>query len=128
MISTCLKTELKTRIGTLTKKLFERQKLRAGEDKRRAIDSVTIAADEVRISLIKYLTVNAAPNDVCSQAARTGQGYLVLRLDVGLEPKALLEAITAVRKHHTELCILLLSPDQAKGKVFAVAVSLFELQ
>eukprot|EP00210_Caulerpa_lentillifera_P006221 g5942.t1 len=100
VISTCLKTELKSRIVNLTKAIFERQKLRAGEDKKRVVETITTAGEE---------------------AVAAGLGYLILRLDVGLEPKALLEVVTTLRKKHAEICVLLFSVDGNRNKVFAVA-------
>ena len=52
VISVCLKNELKTKIATLSKALFEQQKQQAANNKKHATAAVTSAAQKVSYLII----------------------------------------------------------------------------
>ena len=45
-------------------------------------------------------------------AVAAGQTFGVIRVDVGLDPKALLEAWNAIQKQHAKLPVIMFSTDQ----------------
>ena len=55
------------------------------------------------------------------QAASAGKKFAVVQIDVGLAPKACQDAWAEVQKQHTDMAVLFISPDAAKGKALVWA-------
>ncbi len=59
----------------------------------------------------KQRATQAAVADA-DKAVAAGQSFGVIRVDVGLDPKALLEAWNAIQKQHPQLPVIMFSTDQ----------------
>lgn len=99
--SAVLKAEMKNRMMALTKKSIEMQKGIAMGNKKKVLEEMMHEA---------------------KKASEEGTTYLVHRVDVGLDSKALLEAINAIQAKYEKMCVLLFSVDEQKKKALAYAV------
>lgn len=90
------KAELRDELAVLSKRAAGASKAAAAANKERAVAAAVAAADE---------------------AAGAGQSWVVTRVDVGLDPKALTEAWTAISAKHPGIAAVLVSVDVEKGKV-----------
>ncbi|KAL6774483.1 TSA1 [Auxenochlorella protothecoides x Auxenochlorella symbiontica] len=97
-ISTVAKAELRGELQTQLKRVLDEQKREAAANKDRAVAAAVTAADA---------------------AAAVGSRFLVTRLDVGLDAKAVQEAWNAIAKAHPSLPVLLASAGEDKALVFA---------
>uniref|UniRef100_A0A061SAZ8 Alanine--tRNA ligase n=1 Tax=Tetraselmis sp. GSL018 TaxID=582737 RepID=A0A061SAZ8_9CHLO len=94
------KSELRKRVAKLVSKLTEMKKVLAAENIKKATGAAVAVADE---------------------AASQGEAYVVAKVDVGLDPKAVMEACNAVQKKHGDMAVMLLSSDPNKEKALAYA-------
>ena len=96
------KQAIRTKLAAESKKLVELAKKAAGENKKRAVAS---AVDFVR------------------KAAGEGMRACVLKIDVGLDSKALLEAVETALKEEPSMSLILFSAgvEKKKSKVMAYA-------
>ncbi|DBB11178.1 hypothetical protein WJX82_002672 [Trebouxia sp. C0006] len=92
------KAALRDQLASLQKRVLEGQKKAAAANKQRATQAAVADADK---------------------AVSAGQKFGVMRVDVGLDPKALLEAWNAIQKQHPKLPVIMFSTDQGKGKALA---------
>ncbi|GMH32692.1 hypothetical protein BSKO_00526 [Bryopsis sp. KO-2023] len=99
VIPAAVKASLKTRLGVVTKKLLEMQKAVAADNKKKAIELACGGADE---------------------AHNKNLPYAVLRVDVGLDSKALNDAAAGILSKYPEMCVMLWSVDESKGKALAL--------
>jgi len=100
VIPVVLKAEIRTKLAAQSKKLLEMAKKSAGENKKIAVDNA--------IQAVKA-------------AAKDNRKVCVLQIDVGLDSKALLEAVDAALKAEEAMALMVFSADQAKKKVMAYA-------
>ena len=63
----------------------------------------------------KQVATQAAVADA-NAAVAAGQKFGVMRVDVGLDPKALLEAWNAIQKQHPRLPVIMFSSDQGNNR------------
>ena len=87
------KAFLRDQLAALQKRVLEGQKKASAANKQRATQAAVADADA---------------------AVAAGQKYGVMRVDVGLDPKALLEAWNAIQKQHPHLPVIMFSIDQGK--------------
>ncbi len=87
------KATLRDQLASLQKRVLEGQKKAAAANKQRATQAAVADADK---------------------AVTAGQKCGVMRVDVGLDPKALLEAWNAIQKQHPKLPVIMFSTDQGK--------------
>ncbi|KAL3153432.1 hypothetical protein ABBQ38_011767 [Trebouxia sp. C0009 RCD-2024] len=92
------KASLRDQLAALQKRVLEGQKKASAANKQRATQAAVADADA---------------------AVAAGQKFGVIRVDVGLDPKALLEAWNAIQKQHEKLPVIMFSTDHGKGKVLA---------
>ncbi|KAL0043139.1 hypothetical protein WJX79_010270 [Trebouxia sp. C0005] len=94
-ISAAQKAALRDQLASLQKRVLEGQKKAAAANKQRATQAAVADADK---------------------AVTAGQRFGIMRVDVGLDPKALLEAWNAIQKQHPKLPVIMFSTDEGKGK------------
>jgi alanyl-tRNA synthetase len=99
-IPVSLKAEVNDLLAAYTKKLLEAAKKMGAENKKKAVEEAVAAVNE---------------------AAENGGKYCVLRVNVGLDAKALGEAVTQAQKAHAGVPLMLLSTDEAKDKLMVYA-------
>lgn len=87
------KAALRDQLAALQKRVLEGQKKASAANKQRATQAAVADADA---------------------AVAAGQKFGVIRVDVGLDPKALLEAWNAIQKQHAKLPVIMFSTDQGK--------------
>ena len=87
------KASLRDQLAALQKQVLEGQKKASAANKQRATQAAVADADA---------------------AVAAGQKFGVIRVDVGLDPKALLEAWNAIQKQHAQLPVIMFSTDQGK--------------
>lgn len=92
------KAALRDQLAALQKRVLEGQKKAASANKQKATQAAVADA---------------------AAAVAAGHRYGVMRVDVGLDPKALLEAWNAIQKQHPHLPVIMFSTDQGKGKALA---------
>ncbi|KAA6428526.1 MAG: Alanyl-tRNA synthetase [Trebouxia sp. A1-2] len=97
-ISAAQKAALRDQLASLQKRVLEGQKKAAAANKQRATQAAVADADK---------------------AVTAGQRFGIMRVDVGLDPKALLEAWNAIQKQHPKLPVIMFSTDEGKGKALA---------
>ncbi len=85
------KASLRDQLASLQKRVLEGQKKAAAANKQHATQTAVADADA---------------------AVAAGQKFGVMRVDVGLDPKALLEAWNAIQKQHPRLPVIMFSSDQ----------------
>ena len=97
------KASLRDQLAALQKRVLEGQKKASAANKQRATQAAVADADA---------------------AVAAGHKYGVMRVDVGLDPKALLEAWNAIQKQHPHLPVIMFSIDQGKlhFRVWEVAI------
>jgi len=95
------KAELRKEVAMLLGKVNEFKKAQAAENKKKATSLALACADE---------------------AAAGGSAYMITKVDVGLDTKAVMEACTAIQKKHANMAVMLLSADPSKEKALAYAV------
>ncbi|KIZ04229.1 alanyl-tRNA synthetase [Monoraphidium neglectum] len=101
VIPAAAKAAIREDVAALARRVLEAQRVAAAAAKERATEEALAAADE---------------------AAAKGARHVVRRIDVGTDPKALAQAVTAITsKHGDALAALLISVDAEKGKVLAYA-------
>lgn len=88
------KAALRDQMAALQKRVLEGQKKASAANKQRATQAAVADADA---------------------AVAAGQKFGVIRVDVGLDPKALLEAWNAIQKQHAKLPVIMFSTDQGKS-------------
>ena len=88
------KASLRDQLAALQKRVLEGQKKASAANKQRATQAAVADADA---------------------AVAAGQKFGVIRVDVGLDPKALLEAWNAIQKQHAKLPVIMFSSDQGKS-------------
>eukprot|EP01025_Chloroclados_australasicus_P014578 TRINITY_DN16848_c0_g2_i5.p1 TRINITY_DN16848_c0_g2~~TRINITY_DN16848_c0_g2_i5.p1 ORF type:complete len:1226 (-),score=185.41 TRINITY_DN16848_c0_g2_i5:256-3462(-) len=95
-----VKERIRSGINTLTKKIVEQQKAQAAANRQlaeqKALEAAKIACDK-------------------------GSKFLVERIDVGIDPKALAEASNKISQQYSELAVMLFSVDEGKQKALAYA-------
>jgi len=94
------KQSLRDRIQTVNKAVMEENKKKAAAKKFIAVEAAIAKADE---------------------AVEKGESFLITYIDVGLDAKALTEAVNAISKKHSALPVMMFSGGQEDGKVVAVA-------
>ena len=99
-IPVSLKSEVNDTLAAYTKKLLEAGKKMAAENKKKAVEEAVAAVN---------------------LAAENGGKFCVLRVNVGLDAKALGEAVTQAQKAHADVPLMLLSTDEAKDKLMVYA-------
>ena len=99
-IPVSLKAEVNDILAAYTKKLLEAAKKMGAENKKKAVEEAVAAINE---------------------AAENGGMYCVLRVNVGLDAKALGEAVTQAQKAHAGIPLMLLSTDESKDKLMVYA-------
>lgn len=87
------KASLRDQLAALQKRVLEGQKKASAANKQRATQAAVADADA---------------------AVAAGQKFGMIRVDVGLDPKALLEAWNAIQKQHAKLPVIMFSTDQGK--------------
>ena len=97
------KAALRDQLASLQKRVLEGQKKAAAANKQRATQAAVADADN---------------------AVSAGQKFGVIRVDVGLDPKALLEAWNAIQKQHPTLPVIMFSSDQGKTGLWQSALGL----
>jgi alanyl-tRNA synthetase len=97
------KAALRDQLASLQKRVLEGQKKAAAANKQRATQAAVADADK---------------------AVSAGQKFGVMRVDVGLDPKALLEAWNAIQKQHPKLPVIMFSTDQGKTGLWQSALGL----
>ncbi|EFN57213.1 hypothetical protein CHLNCDRAFT_143654 [Chlorella variabilis] len=98
VIPTVRKAALAEALQGLTRLILEEQKKAAAANKERAV---------------------AAAVDASDAAAAAGQKFLVTRLDVGLDAKAVQEAWNAIQKKHPSLPVMFLTAGEDKALAYA---------
>ena len=88
------KASLRDQLAALQKRVLEGQKKASAANKQRATQAAVADADA---------------------AVAAGQKFAVIRVDVGLDPKALLEAWNAIQKQHAKLPVIMFSTDQGES-------------
>lgn len=101
IISAATKAELRATLVTLQRKVLEAQKAAATALKQRVVEETL---------------------SIASKASEAGKSYCVATLDAGIDTKAVSEAASASLKVQPSLSLLLLSKDDAIGKVLCYAV------
>mmetsp|Transcript_13459 Transcript_13459/g.33912 ORF Transcript_13459/g.33912 Transcript_13459/m.33912 type:complete len:1162 (-) Transcript_13459:153-3638(-) len=94
------KAELRTIVTSLHTKVMDFKKAQAAENKKKATTLAVASADE---------------------AAAAGAAFVITKVDVGLDTKAVIEACTAIQKKHASMAVMLLSADSEKEKALAYA-------
>ena len=89
------KASLRDQLAALQKRVLEGQKKASAANKQRATQAAVADADA---------------------AVAAGQKFGVIRVDVGLDPKALLEAWNAIQKQHAKLPVIMFSTDQGEAR------------
>jgi len=97
------KAALRDQLASLQKRVLEGQKKAAAANKQRATQAAVADADK---------------------AVTAGQKFGIIRVDVGLDPKALLEAWNAIQKQHPKLPVIMFSTDQGKTGLWQSALGL----
>jgi alanyl-tRNA synthetase len=92
------KAQIREELNILQKKVIEAAKAQFAANKMAAVAAVAAAADA---------------------AVAAGKSYLVLKLDVGSDQKAIVEAWLAASTKHTHLSGLFLSADESKAIAYA---------
>lgn len=87
------KAALRDQLAALQKRVLEGQKKASAANKQRATQAAVADADA---------------------AVAAGQKFGVIRVDVGLDPKALLEAWNAIQKQHAKLPVIMFSTDHGE--------------
>ncbi|KAK9823998.1 hypothetical protein WJX72_006880 [[Myrmecia] bisecta] len=100
VIPAAAKASLRQQVGVLQKALLESAKKAGAANRETAIATALETADK---------------------AAAEGAKFAVMAVNVGLDPKALLEAWNAIQKKHPALPAIMFSKDAAKGKALAYA-------
>eukprot|EP00878_Enallax_costatus_P015464 GHUV01016198.1.p1 GENE.GHUV01016198.1~~GHUV01016198.1.p1 ORF type:complete len:245 (+),score=117.92 GHUV01016198.1:1379-2113(+) len=101
VIPAATKAEIRDRIAALIKRAMDAAKAAAAANKEAATAAAVAAADE---------------------AVAAGQGYVVLQLQVGVDPKAVTEAWGVIeKKHGDKVAALFVSVDEVEGKALAYA-------
>ena len=88
------KSSLRDQLAALQKRVLEGQKKASAANKQRATQAAVADADS---------------------AVAAGQKFGVISVDVGLDPKALLEAWNAIQKQHANLPVIMFSTDQSES-------------
>lgn len=94
------KAELRKEVASLLGKVNDFRKAQAAENKAKATSLALACADE-------------------AQAA--GIPYVITKVDVGLDTKAVMEACNAIQKKYEGMAVMLVSSDPAKEKALAYA-------
>lgn len=100
-ISAAQKAALRDQLASLQKRVLEGQKKAAAANKQRATQAAVADADK---------------------AVTAGQRFGIMRVDVGLDPKALLEAWNAIQKQHPKLPVIMFSTDEGKTGLWQSAL------
>eukprot|EP00475_Leptophrys_vorax_P008856 TRINITY_DN15787_c0_g1_i1.p1 TRINITY_DN15787_c0_g1~~TRINITY_DN15787_c0_g1_i1.p1 ORF type:complete len:555 (+),score=81.92 TRINITY_DN15787_c0_g1_i1:138-1667(+) len=100
VIPTARKAELKASLLKLQDRIRAAQKATAGANLKVAIQTAV---------------------ETAAAAAAAGESVCVLRIDVGVDPNAIREAVTTVLNQQKELAVLMVSVDEEKGKVLVYA-------
>lgn len=90
VIPAAAKADLQTQLQALVRRVVEEAKKAAAGNKALAVATAVEKADA---------------------AVALGQKFAVMRIDVGLDSKALLEAVTAIQKKHDALPVMMFSVD-----------------
>ncbi|KAL4446750.1 hypothetical protein ABPG77_007994 [Micractinium sp. CCAP 211/92] len=98
VIPTVRKAALTEALQALTRKILDEQKKAAAANKEKAVAAAVAAADA---------------------AAEAGAKFLVSKLDVGLDAKAIQEAWNAIQKKHATLPVLFVSAGEDKALAYA---------
>ena len=98
VIPTVRKAAIQESLAALTRAVLDEQKKAAAANKERAVAAAVQASDA---------------------AVEVGERFLVARLDVGLDTKAVQEAWNAIQKKHPSLPVLFVSPGEDKALAFA---------
>ena len=99
-IPVSLKSDVNDTLAAYTKKLLEAGKKMAAENKKKAVEGAVAAVKE---------------------AAESGNKFCVLRVNVGLDAKALAEALAQAQKAQADIPLMLLSTDDVKDKLMVYA-------
>ncbi|KAG1655811.1 hypothetical protein FOA52_015847, partial [Chlamydomonas sp. UWO 241] len=94
------KAQLRDECAVLSKRVTEANKANAAANKAAAVSAAVAAADA---------------------AVATGRAFVVLKLDVGSDAKALLEAWIALSAKHTSIAAMFVSADDEKAVLYAAA-------
>lgn len=100
IIPAAKKAELRNMVAALLTKVMDYKKAQAAENKKKATSLAVASADE---------------------AAASGAAYVITKVDVGLDAKAITEACNAIQKKHEGMAVMLLSADSEKEKAVAYA-------
>ncbi|CAI5949369.1 unnamed protein product [Closterium sp. NIES-65] len=100
VIPAAYKAQLKASLLKLHDRLRQAQKAAAGANLKLAIQTAV---------------------ETAAAAAAAGESVCVLRIDVGLDPNAIREAVVTVLGQQKELAVLMVSVDEEKGKVLLYA-------
>ncbi|CAI7796233.1 unnamed protein product [Closterium sp. NIES-53] len=100
VIPAAYKAQLKASLLKLHDRLRQAQKAAAGANLKLAIQTAV---------------------ETAAATAAAGESVCVLRIDVGLDPNAIREAVVTVLGQQKELAVLMVSVDEEKGKVLLYA-------